>query len=154
MKLFTRKATSTWLSTRQDCNGNLTTPGGTLKKIRCLPSTNHGLGGASRPELIATAHADSFSMALAHELGVAGYSPDQIDTTATVTMENLAVGWTLTRIHLDVIATVPNAMQCDFIDAALLAKLHCPISRLLKAKISMRAKLERRATVAPISESV
>ena len=80
-------------------------------------------------------------MTLADELGEAGYSPRQIDTTATVTMEKIAAGWTMTQIHLDVIATVPKAAQCDFVDAALRAKANCPISRSLNANISMRARL-------------
>ena len=50
----------------------------------------------------------------------------------------------MTQIHVDVIASVPRALQCDFIDAAMRAKLSCPISRLLNANISMRAKLKPR----------
>jgi hypothetical protein len=56
-------------------------------------------------------------------------------------MENIAAGWTMTQIHLDVVATVPKVAQCDFIDAALRAKANCPISRSLNANISMCAKL-------------
>ena len=87
----------------------------------------------------------SFSMTLANELGQAGYSPRQIDTTATVTMEDIAARWTMTQVHLDVIATVPKVAQCDFIDAALRAKANYPISRSLNANISMRANLQRGA---------
>ena len=83
-------------------------------------------------------------MTLANELGEAGYRPRQIDTTATVTMEDIAAGWTMTQIHLDVIATVPKVAQCDFVDAALRAKANCPISRSLNANISMRAQLSQR----------
>jgi osmotically inducible protein OsmC len=83
-------------------------------------------------------------MTLANELGAAGYRPSQIDTTATVTMEDIAARWTLTQIHLDVVATVPRVAQCDFVDAALRAKANCPVSRSLKANISMRAKLSQR----------
>jgi osmotically inducible protein OsmC len=93
------------------------------------------------PELIAAAHASSFSITLADELAESGYYPRQIDTTATITMEDTAAGWTMTQIHLDVIATVPKVAQCDFIDAALRAKANCPISRSLNANISMRAQL-------------
>jgi osmotically inducible protein OsmC len=82
-------------------------------------------------------------MTLANELGEAGYRPRQIDTTATVTMEDIAAGWTITQIYLDVIARVPKLAQCDFVDAALRAKANCPISRALNANISMRAKLTR-----------
>ena len=56
-------------------------------------------------------------------------------------MENIAAGWTMTQIHLDVIAAVPKVAQCDFVDAALRAKANCPVSRALNANISMRAKL-------------
>jgi organic hydroperoxide reductase OsmC/OhrA len=80
-------------------------------------------------------------MTLANELGEAGYRPRQIDTTATVMMEDIAAGWTLTQIHLDVTATVPKVPQCDFVDAALRARAHCPVSRSLNANISMRARL-------------
>jgi len=59
----------------------------------------------------------------------------------------------MTQIHLDVIATVPDAVQCDFIDAALRAKLNCPVSRLLSANISMAAKLKLRAATARTSRS-
>src|SRR5204863_5572601 len=97
--------------------------------------------GTNPPELVAAAHASSFSMTLALELGVAGHTPRQIDTTATVTMENITAGWTMTQIHLDVIAIVPKMAQCDFVDAALRAKANCPISRSLNANISMRANL-------------
>ena len=100
--------------------------------------------GTSPAELIAAAHAGSFSMTLANELGEAGYRPRQIDTTATVTMEDIAAGWTMTQIYLDVIASVPKVAHCDFVDAALRAKANCPISRSLNANISMRATLSQR----------
>jgi osmotically inducible protein OsmC len=67
--------------------------------------------GTNPPELVAAAHAGSFSVTLANELGVAGYRPRQIDTTATVTMEDMAAGWTMTQIHLDVIAAVPSSLS-------------------------------------------
>ena len=58
-------------------------------------------------------------------------------------MENNAAGLTMTQIHLDVIAAVPKVAECGFVDAALWAKAHCPISRALNANISMRAQLSR-----------
>ena len=150
MRSFTLDASVSWLGTHQHGKGAITTQSDVLKNAPCVSGLHVGQSGQRRstnpPELIAAAHAGSFSMALASELGKAGYSPDQIDTTATVTMEDIAAGWTMTQIHLDVVATVPDAVQCDFIDAALRAKMTCPISRLLSAKISMAARLKRRAT--------
>jgi osmotically inducible protein OsmC len=99
--------------------------------------------GTNPSELVAAAVAGSFSLTLANELGEAGFKPRQIDTMATVTLENTAAGWTLTQIHLGVTATVPKVAECDFVDAALLAKANCPISRALNANISMSAKLTR-----------
>jgi hypothetical protein len=65
-------------------------------------------------------------------------------------MEHAAAGWTMTLIHLDVIAWVPRAAQWDFIDAAVRAKTGCSISRLLHAKVSMFPKLKRAAAATPI----
>jgi osmotically inducible protein OsmC len=148
MKPFTRKASVLWLGTRQRGKGAISTPSAVLKKAPYAAGSDFKWRGTNPPELIAAAHAGSFSMTLANELGEAGYSPRQIDTTSTVTMEARTGGWTMTQIHLDVIATVPHAAQCDFIDAALRAKANCPICRSLNANISMRANLKRRAEVA------
>ena len=141
MKPYTRKASVLWLGTRQSGKGAITTPSAVLKQVPYVSGSDIRRRGTSPPELIAAAHAGSFSMTLANELGEAGYRPRQIDTTATVTMEDIAAGWTMTQIHLDVIATVPKVAQCDFVDAALRAKANCPISRSLNANISMRAQL-------------
>ena len=81
-------------------------------------------------------------MALAAQLGNTNLTPDRITTTATVTMEKLEAGWTLTAVHLDVAAKVPNATAAAFETAANSAKVGCPISRVLNARITMDAKLE------------
>jgi osmotically inducible protein OsmC len=143
MKVYTRKATVLWLGTRQRGKGAISTPSAALKMALHAAGSNNKRRGTNPPELIAAAHAGSFSLSLANELGEAGYCPRQIDTTAMVTMENIAAGWTMTQIHLDVIAAVPKVAECDFVDAALRAKANCPISRALNANISMRAKLSR-----------
>jgi lipoyl-dependent peroxiredoxin len=132
-----------WRGTRQRGRGALNTSSSALRMVPYRFGNGSKQRGTNPPELIAAAHAGSFAMTLANELDVAGYSPRQIDTTATVTMEHLAAVWTMTQIHLDVIATVPKVAQCDFVDAALRAKANCPISRSLNANISMRAELRK-----------
>jgi osmotically inducible protein OsmC len=152
MKPFTRAASVVWEGSHQHGEGAITTQSAILRKAPYVSGNHLKRGsGTNPPELIAAAHASSFSMALANELGHAGYCPEQIDTTATVTMEHAAAGWTMTGIQLDVIAWVPRAAQCDFIDAAVRAKTSCFISRLLHAKVSMFAKLKRRAAAAPLA---
>ena len=127
----------------------ITTESGALSQTRYFP-IGHAKGKGSGPyELIAAAHAACFSTALAHELAEANFSPERIETTATLTLESLAAGWTITAIQLDVVAEVPRAKQGDFIQAAVRSKTNCTISRLLKTNISMSAKLENSGTRTP-----
>lgn len=143
MKPYARKASVLWLGTRQRGKGAISTPGKTLQMALFAAGGDLKRRGTNPPELIAAAHAGSFSLSLANELAEAGYRPRQIYTTATVTMESAAAGGMLSQVHLEVVAAVPKAAQCDFVDAALRAKANCPISRALNANISMSAKLSR-----------
>lgn len=143
MKPMTRQASVRWSGGSEDGSGAMTTESGVLKETQYTSGTiSKRRLGTNPAELIAAAHAGSFSMALADELGLAGFVPNHIATIATVTLERLAAGWTMSGINLDVLAKVPKAAQGDFIDAVLRAKTGCPISRLLRANISMNAKLE------------
>ena len=143
MRPYIRKASVLWLGSRQRGKGAISTPSAVLKNAPYAGGSDGKRRGTSPAELLAAAHAGSFSMTLAHELGQAGYPPRQIDTTAAVTTETDAVGRTLTQIHLDVVATVPNVAECDFVDAALRAKANCAVSRALNPNISMNARLSR-----------
>jgi len=101
-----------------------------------------GTPGTNPEELIAAAHASCFSMALSAQLAGANLTPESINTAATLTMEKLESGWTITAVHLDVTARVPNADAAAFQKAADNAKSGCPVSKVLKADITMSAKLE------------
>jgi hypothetical protein len=80
-------------------------------------------------------------------LGSAGSASGDIVTTTTVTLEHLAGGWTITNLHLNVIAKLPKMTQREFIDATVRAETSCLVSRLLRATISMNAKLEQRGAL-------
>ena len=139
-----RQASAVWKGGLKSGKGTVSSSSGAFNQLAYSFSTRfENERGTNPEELIAAAHAGSFSMTLASELAEAGFSPRQIDITATVTMENIAARWTMTQIHLDVTATVPKVAQCDFVDAALRAKANCPITRSLNANISMRAQLSR-----------
>lgn len=97
----------------------------------------------SAAELVATAHALCFSLALTTQLGQAQTARGRVHTTTTVTLESWAAGWTVTNIHLNILARFPEMSQCDFIDATVRAKTSCFVSRLMKTNISMNAKLQR-----------
>jgi len=143
MKPYARQASVRWLGKGQRAKAPDYTSRSALRMTLCPKHRDLKRRGVNPPELVAAAHAGSFSLTLANELQEAGYHAKQIDTTATVQMEYIFQGWTLTQIHLDVTARVPKAAECDFVDAALQAKANCPISRALNTNISMRAKLTR-----------
>jgi osmotically inducible protein OsmC len=139
-----RKASAVWKGGLKDGKGGISTESGVLKDTQYSFSTRFENGIGTNPEeLIAAAHASCFSMALAAQLGNANLKPERVATTATVTMEKLEAGWTLTAVHLDVTAQIPNATAAAFETAANSAKSGCPISRVLNAKITMDAKLEQ-----------
>ncbi len=137
-----RKASVIWKGTLREGAGTMTTESGVLAETQYSFRTRFDGGRGTNPdELIAASLGGCFSMALSNELGLAGLHPERIETTATATLEDLAAGWTVTRIQLDVRATVPDASQAAFMDAALLAKTKCPVGRLLNTNISMTASL-------------
>jgi len=139
-----RKASAVWQGGLKDGKGAISTESSALKETQYSFSTRFENGVGTNPEeLIAAAHAGCFSMALSAQLGGANLKPERIATTATVTMEKLDAGWTLTAVHLDVAAKVPGATAAAFETAAGNAKSGCPISRVLNAKITMDAKLEQ-----------
>jgi osmotically inducible protein OsmC len=138
-----RKASAVWQGSLKEGNGRISTDSGTLREAQYSFSTRFENGVGTNPEeLIAAAHAGCFSMALSGQLTTAGHPPDSVNTTATVTMEKTDAGFTVTNVHLDVAARVPGIDQAGFETAANNAKNGCPISRLLKAEITMEARLE------------
>ena len=138
-----RKASAQWNGGLKDGKGTISTDSGVLRDTQYSFGTRFENGAGTNPEeLIAAAHAGCFSMALSGQLTTAGNPPESIRTTANVTMEKTDAGFTVTKIHLDVTARVPGIDQAGFDTAANNAKTGCPISRLLKAEITMDAKLE------------
>lgn len=137
-----RKASAEWNGGLKDGKGRISTDSGVLKEAAYSFGTRFENGIGTNPEeLIAAAHAGCFTMALSGQLGAAGMTADSIHTVATVTMDKLEAGWTVTGIHLDVTAKIPGADPEKFQTAARNAETGCPISRLLKAPITMDAKL-------------
>src|ERR1051325_8652926 len=130
-----RKASARW-------EGALQGGKGVISQAQYSYSTRFENGTGTNPEeLIAAAHAGCFSMALSGQLGKMNLTPESIETTATVTLDKTDAGFTITEVNLDVEARVPGASQEDFEKAAENAKLGCPVSRVLIAKITMDAKL-------------
>ena len=139
-----RQASAVWTGGLKDGNGKISTDSGVLSDTQYSFSTRFEDGIGTNPEeLIAAAHASCFSMALSAQLGGANLTAESIHTTANLKMEKLDAGWAITAIHLDVKAKVPNADDAAFQKAAEGAKAGCPVSKLLNAKITMTAALEK-----------
>ena len=137
-----RKASAVWKGNLKDGKGTISTDSGVLSNTQYSFATRFENGKGTNPEeLIAAAHAGCFTMALSAQLGNAGITPESLETTASLSLDKLDSGWTITKIHLDVTARIPGASQAAFDKAAEEAKAGCPISRLLKAEITMTAKL-------------
>jgi osmotically inducible protein OsmC len=84
-------------------------------------------------------------MALSAQLGTMNFTPQSLRATATVTLEKLDAGWTVSKVHLDLAAKIPGISEADFDKASQGAKANCPISRLLKAEITLSSHLEQAA---------
>jgi osmotically inducible protein OsmC len=139
-----RKASAVWSGNLRDGKGAISSDSGVLSDTPYSFATRFtdGSKGTNPEELIAAAHAGCFSMALANELGKSGLTPESIRTSAAVTLEQTASGFAITAVHLDVAAKVPGATRETFEATATTAKNGCPVSKLLKADITMDAKLE------------
>jgi osmotically inducible protein OsmC len=138
-----RTASAHWSGGLKDGKGTVSTASGVLKQTQYSFATRFENGVGTNPEeLIAAAHAGCFSMALSAELGKAGFTPSSIDTNATLTMDKTDAGFTITAIHLDVHASIPNIDAAKFDEIANGAKKGCPVSRVLNANITMTANLK------------
>jgi len=138
-----RTGSAVWQGGLKDGKGTVSTASGVLKETQYSFATRFENGPGTNPEeLVAAAHAGCFSMALSGQLGAANLTAERIATQASVTMEKLDAGWTVTKVHLDLVARVPGATAEAFETAANNAKAGCPISRLLKAEITLSARLE------------
>lgn len=143
--MLRRNGNAVWRGNLVDGNGELSSGSGALAsqpysfKTRFV--SEDGKLGTNPEELIGAAHAACFSMALSGQLTNAGSPPEEIRTTATVSLEKQDVGFTITRIHLSVEARVPGIDDAKFREIAEKAKAGCPVSRALKPEITLDAKL-------------
>lgn len=135
---FTRQASANWKGTGMEGVGTVSTQSTTLDNAQLSFKTRFAEGVGTNPEeLIGAAHAGCFSMQFSFLLNEAGFTADNIDTNAKVTFED----GTITKINLDLTATIPSISEEQFQATALAAKEKCPISRLLNAEITLTSVL-------------
>jgi osmotically inducible protein OsmC len=144
--MMERIASAVWNGSLKEGKGTISTQSGILSDAPYSFVTRFENGKGTNPEeLIAAAHAGCFTMALSAQLGTMNFTPQNLRTSAKVTLEKLDAGWTISKIHLDVSGRAPGISASAFESAAASAKANCPVSRLLKAEITMDAHLEQAA---------
>src|SRR4026207_2059822 len=141
--LMIKSASALWKGGIKDGGGTISTETGVLRDAPYGFKSRFENGKGTNPEeLIGAAHAGCFSMARSPMLGTAGLTPEKIETHAEVTLDKVGDGFEITASHLNVTAKIPGASAAQFQEIANKAKTGCPVSKLLKAKITMDAKLE------------
>jgi lipoyl-dependent peroxiredoxin len=141
-----RHATAVWHGAISDGHGHLTAQSGALSdqpySFKSRFQDESGRLGTNPEELIAAAHAGCFSMALSHTLGGAGFTPEELDARADVSIEPKNGGFAITKSRLTLEARVPGIDQAKFKELAEQAKANCPVSKALAGvEISLDAKL-------------
>lgn len=138
-----RRGSAAWRGDLKTGGGEIWTQSGVIK------DTKYSFGkrfedepGTNPEELIGAAHAACYSMAFSANLGEAGFEADSIRTTATVTLSQEGGGFAITEVHLDVKAQIPGIDDSTFRDIAAKTKTTCPVSQVLKARITMDAVLD------------
>ncbi|KQQ87586.1 osmotically inducible protein OsmC [Massilia sp. Leaf139] len=138
-----RNGSAVWSGGLKDGKGAVSTGSGALKEQPYGFNTRFEDSPGTNPEeLIGAAHAGCFTMALSGQLGNAGMTAQELRTTATVSMEKVEGGFSITAVHLDLVAKIPGASQEAFDKAANTAKENCPVSKLLNAEITLTSRLE------------
>ena len=138
-----RKASAVWQQGLKDGKGTISTESGVLTNTPYNFSKRFEEEKGTNPEeLIAAAHSSCFAMATSAQLDAAGIKAQSIAADATVTLEKVGDGFSVTSSHLDVTIKAPGADRAKVQTAAENAKAGCPISKLLNAKITMEAKIE------------
>ena len=132
-----RKAHAIWKGTGQDGKGTLTTPSGVLDQtaytFKARFEDEDGKAGTNPEELIGAAHAGCFAMALSFGLQQDGHEAEELDVTATISLDKVEGGFEIGSIKLTLKGKVPGISEEQFTEYANGAKSGCPISKALKA---------------------
>jgi lipoyl-dependent peroxiredoxin len=128
----TRRSEASWQGTVPEGGGRLALGSGAFEGPFTLKARVESVEHATNPEeLIAAAEAGCFTMSLANLLSEAGHPPDDLRTTAEVTLEQLDTGFSITRIRLSIVGEVSGIDADEFSKLAEEAKATCPVSRAL-----------------------
>ena len=137
-----RKAKAVWCGTGIAGGGKVSTESGVLAATPYSFRTRFECEKGTNPEeFVAAAHSGCFSMTMAFVLQGAGYTPTELSVEAAVTIEPEGEGFRISKSALTLRAQVPNLGQAVFAEMVSGAEKNCPVSKVLKAAITVDAKL-------------
>jgi lipoyl-dependent peroxiredoxin len=143
--MLKRRGSAVWNGTGAEGQGMLSTFSGALQdqpySTAMRFQSEDGRAGTNPEELIAAAHAACFNMALSFQLTGAGFPPEELRTSAVMTMEQEGVHWSITAVRLELAGKVPGIPDEKFQELVEAAKTGCPVSKVLDAEISVVADL-------------
>lgn len=137
-----RSGSAEWSGGIKDGRGKISTESGALAGFPYgFASRFEGQRGSNPEELLGAAHAACFTMALSLILGEAGLTATRLETTAKVSLEKQDAGYSITQVDLSLVGTVPGATPEQFAELAGKAKAGCPLSKVIRANITLDARL-------------
>src|SRR5690606_864669 len=133
-----KHATAVWNGTIKEGKGHLTSQSGAFKQTpyTFVSRFEHGTG-TNPEELMAAAHAGCFTMKLSADLTAAGYNPEELTTTSTITLDKGII----TKSDLVLTAKIDGITAEEFQKTAKLAEETCPVSNAYKLEITLKATL-------------
>ncbi|MEX2536586.1 MAG: OsmC family peroxiredoxin [Trueperaceae bacterium] len=135
-----RSAKAEWRGNLREGNG--TASFGNFEGAYSFPSRFEEGEGTNPEEMMGAAFAACYAMALAGNLGAAGFAPDEIRSEAKVHVEKGAAGFSITRIDPTVEARAQGIDEGAFQEQAEKTKTTCPVSKALAVKdVRLKAKL-------------
>jgi len=139
---MTTFGTAHWEGGLKDGKGKISTKSGAITDAPFgFASRFEGKPGTNPEELIGAAHAGCFTMALSLILGESGFTAEAMDTKSEITLEKKDDGFAITKAHLTLKAKIPGIDEAKFKELAGKAEKGCPVSKLMKAEISLDASL-------------
>ncbi|WNN46095.1 MULTISPECIES: OsmC family protein [Winslowiella] len=138
-----KKGQAHWEGNIKQGKGYISTESGALEQQPYGFNTRfEGKAGTNPEELIAAAHSACFSMALSLMLGEEGFVPESIDTTADVSLDKVDGGFAISKVALKSQVKLPGIDDATFDKIINQAKAGCPVSKLLKAEITLEYQLD------------
>lgn len=135
---FTRKAKAHWEGSGKEGQGTISTDSTAMNEEKYAFGSRFEEGVGTNPEeLVGAAHSGCYTMQLSFLLNEEDYVADTLDTNAHVTFEDGEI----TTIKLETKGKVPNISAEKFEEIAHKAKEVCPMSKLVKAEVTLEATL-------------